>query len=172
MMDRARSLANEPGTYLTNQMYNRDSLKGYELLGAELLAQLDGPLTAFCAAVGTGGLLMGAARALRRASGRVRWWPSSRRAPGPFDRTSRATHHVEGIGVGFRAAAPRRGCKKYDEVRGIEEAEARQMVRRLAAEEGILAGTSTGVNVVGALLLARSLAPDTSAWSRSPATAD
>jgi cysteine synthase len=64
---------------------------------------------------------------------------------------------VEGIGIGF--LPPLLDPAYYDEARGIDEAQARAMVRRLAAEEGIFAGTSTGINVVGALELARELGP-------------
>ena len=67
------------------------------------------------------------------------------------------SHKVEGIGIGF--VPPLLDPAYYDEARGIDEGEARAMVRRLAAEEGIFAGTSTGVNVVGALELARELGP-------------
>jgi cysteine synthase len=62
-------------------------------------------------------------------------------------------HHVEGVGVGF--VPPLLTPGSYDEARGIDETEARQMARRLAREEGIFAGVSTGMNVVGALQLAR-----------------
>jgi cysteine synthase A len=47
----------------------------------------------------------------------------------------------------------------YDEARGIAEAEARQVARQLAKEEGIFGGVSTGLNVVGALQVARELGP-------------
>jgi cysteine synthase len=63
------------------------------------------------------------------------------------------THHVEGLGVGF--VPPLLDRALYDEVRPIEEEEAREMCQRLAKEEGILAGTSSGLNVVGALRLAK-----------------
>ena len=67
------------------------------------------------------------------------------------------THHVEGIGIGF--VPPLLDKAYYDEARGIDEAEARQMAWRLAREEGIFAGTSSGMNVSGACSLARELGP-------------
>jgi cysteine synthase len=67
------------------------------------------------------------------------------------------SHGVEGIGVGFVPPLLNEG--EYDEARGIEETDARQMARRLAKEEGIFAGISTGLNVAGALELARELGP-------------
>lgn len=65
------------------------------------------------------------------------------------------THHVEGIGIGI--VPPLLDPDGYDEVRAIDEAAGREMARRLAAEEGLLAGTSTGLNVVGAVGLATEL---------------
>jgi cysteine synthase len=65
------------------------------------------------------------------------------------------SHDVEGIGIGF--APPLLDAKLYDEARGIDEKEARQTARLLAREEGIFAGTSSGLNVVGALQLAKEL---------------
>ncbi|MCJ7723988.1 MAG: pyridoxal-phosphate dependent enzyme, partial [Anaerolineales bacterium] len=67
------------------------------------------------------------------------------------------THHVEGIGVGF--VPPLLDTRYYDEVRGIDETSACAMARRLAREEGIFAGTSSGLNVLGALQLAQELGP-------------
>jgi cysteine synthase A len=66
-------------------------------------------------------------------------------------------HHVEGIGVGF--VPPLLEPSTYDEVRAIDEAEARQTARMLAREEGIFAGVSSGMNVTGALKVARDLGP-------------
>ena len=64
-------------------------------------------------------------------------------------------HHVEGIGLGVWP--PLLDQALYDEVRTVEEGEARAMARRLAKEEGIFAGLSTGLNVVAALQLAAEL---------------
>jgi cysteine synthase A len=64
-------------------------------------------------------------------------------------------HRVEGTAVGF--VPPHLTRADYDEARAIDEEEARVMVRRLAREEGVFAGTSTGLNVVAALQLAREL---------------
>ena len=65
------------------------------------------------------------------------------------------SHDVEGIGIGF--VPPLLDGELYDEARGIDEKEARRTVRLLATEEGIFAGTSSGLNVVGALQLAQEL---------------
>jgi cysteine synthase A len=64
---------------------------------------------------------------------------------------------VEGIGIGF--IPPLLDADRYDEIRAVEEADGRTMARRLAAEEGLLAGTSSGLNVAGAIAIARELGP-------------
>jgi cysteine synthase len=65
---------------------------------------------------------------------------------------------VEGIGAGFWPPHLKR--EDYDEARAIDETAARAMARRLAKEEGIFAGTSTGVNVLAAVALAQELGPE------------
>jgi cysteine synthase len=67
------------------------------------------------------------------------------------------THHVEGIGIGF--VPPLLDKTFYNEARGIDEGESRRMAWRLAREEGIFAGTSSGMNVLGACMLACELGP-------------
>ncbi|KAI3002223.1 hypothetical protein CBS147346_6057 [Aspergillus niger] len=67
------------------------------------------------------------------------------------------SHSVEGIGNGF--VPPHLDPKLYDEARGISEREGRAMCRRLAREEGLVVGTSTGLNVVAAIALAKELGP-------------
>jgi cysteine synthase len=157
MMEEARKLAQSEGTYWTNQLHNADSLKGYERIGQELLEQVDGPIHAFCGAVGTAGMLMGVARALRGANNAMRI-VALEPATSAFLSTGKAgTHHVEGIGIGF--IPPLLDKAYYDEAKGIDEGEARQMARRLTREEGIFVGVSSGLNVTGALQVARELGP-------------
>jgi cysteine synthase A len=67
------------------------------------------------------------------------------------------THRVEGIGTGFMP--PMLKPETFDEARGIDEREARQMAVRLAQEEGIFAGISSGLNVTAAVQLGRELGP-------------
>ena len=155
MQEEARRRAQQAGTYATDQFNNRDTLVGYGQIGEELLAQVAGPIDAFCGAVGVGGMLIGVARALR-AGGSAARIVALEPAGSPVLTTGRpGAHHVEGTGVGFVPPLLKEGG--YDEARAIDEEEARAMARRLAREEGILAGASSGLNVVGALALAREL---------------
>jgi cysteine synthase A len=155
MIQVARELAAEEGTYWTDQLHNTDIIAGHQRLGRELLEQIEGPIHAFCGAVGTAGMLMGVARALRQANSQARI-VALEPATSAFISTGKAgSHHVEGIGIG--AVPPLLDTTFYDEVRGIDEGEARCMARRLAREEGIFTGISSGLNVVGALQLAQEL---------------
>jgi cysteine synthase A len=149
-------MKDEPGTFWTNQFHNADALNGYRQIGAELLAQL-GTVDAFCGAVGTAGMLVGVSRALKEGGSRARI-VALEPDGSPMLTTGRGgPHRVEGIAPGF--VPPHLTATDYDEARAIAEDEARAMARRLAKEEGLFAGTSTGVNVLAALQLARELGP-------------
>jgi cysteine synthase A len=157
MIEQASKFASEPDTYWTDQLNNADSLVGYRKIGDELLEQLDRPIDVFCAMVGTGGLTMGVSSALADGGSEARivvLEPAS----SPFLTKGEAgTHGVEGTGIGY--LPPLLDENRYSEARAIEESDGREMARRLAAEEGLLAGTSTGLNVVGAIDIALELGP-------------
>ncbi len=155
MMEKAHEITQADDVYFTNQFHNADMLTGYEQLAHELLEQAGHPPDAFVASFGTAGMVVGVARVLRRASPQTRIVILEPATSAVVSTGMAGTHHIEGIGVGF--VPPLLEPADYDEARGIEEAEARAMARRLAAEEGIFAGASTGANVTGALQLAREL---------------
>ncbi|MBK5223497.1 MAG: cysteine synthase family protein [Acidimicrobiia bacterium] len=152
MIAKAQEYAGEPGTYWTDQLNNRDSLVGYAAVGRE---QLDRPIDVFCAAVGTAGLAMGVAHAFREAGSKSRVVIFEPGSTPVISGGEPGDHSVEGIGIGF--VPPLLDDSRYDEVRTVDETAGRTMARRLAAEEGLFAGTSTGLNVAGAIELAREL---------------
>lgn len=158
MMQEARNIASsQKETYWTNQVHNTDSLKGYAAIGQEVLQQVDGPIHAFCGGVGSAGMLMGVAGVLRAAQRSVRIIALEPASSAVISTGRAGTHQVEGIGFGFLPPLLQKDA--YDEARGIDEAEARQLARQLAKEEGIFAGVSTSLNVLGALQIARELGP-------------
>ena len=157
LMARVDELKQQPGYFATNQFYNRDSLIGYAQIGQELLAQVDGPIYAFCGGVGTAGMLMGVAGVLKDANSTTRIVALEPATSAVISTGKAGAHHIEGVGVGF--VPPLLDASLYDEVRGIDEGEARALARRLAREEGVFSGVSAGMNVVGALQLARELGP-------------
>jgi cysteine synthase A len=155
VIETARAYAAEPDTYWTNQLHNPDSLVGYREVGRELLGQLDRPIDVFCATVGTAGLAMGVAEALDEGGSDARIVVLEPSSSAVISGGEAGSHSVDGIGLGF--VPPLLDADRYDEVRPVDEDAGRQMARRLAAEEGLLAGTSTGLNVVAALDLAGEL---------------
>lgn len=155
MIARAGEIAAGPNVYWTNQFRNTDSLKGYEAIGRELLQQVARPIHVFCGGVGTAGMLMGVGRAFRAGRTVMRIVALEPASSAVISTGKHGSHRIEGVGSGF--IPPLLTKDYYDEARGIEESEARSIARRLAQEEGIFAGTSSGMNVAGALQLAKEL---------------
>jgi cysteine synthase A len=155
MIEKAKEYAAEPNTYFTNQLHNADSIIGYRTLGDELYDQLDRPIDVFCGSVGTAGMAMGVASALAEAGSPARIVIFEPASTPIITGGEPGTHHVEGIGIGF--VPPLLDPDLFQEARAIEEEDGRAMARRLAVEEGVLAGTSSGLNVAGAVQIATEL---------------
>ena len=160
MKSRAQQLVSEEGCFYTDQFGSPDVLVGYEPMGVEIAEQTGGIVDVICAGVGTGGALMGAVNGL---DGRgvhpdvIALEP----AQSPLLTTGvGGPHRVEGIGVGF--APPFLDPERCTEIRMVDQTAAMEMCRRLAVEEGLLCGTSTGLNVCAAVQLANELGPDSS----------
>jgi cysteine synthase A len=151
------TLAAEPDTFWTDQFHNTDALDGYADIGRELLAASGGRLDAFCGAVGTGGMLAGVARALREGGSTARIIALEPTESPAMTQGRGGPHRVEGIATG--SIPPHVAAHQYDEARAIDEAAARDMARRLAREEGLLVGTSSGLNIAAAVQIARELGP-------------
>ena len=157
MKRRAEELAKEPGTFYTDQFHNQDAVRAYMGIGRELVEQAGNGLAAFCGGVGTAGMIVGVSRALKEAGCKARIVALEPASSPALTTGKGGPHRVEGIAAGFRPSHLEDG--DFDEVRTIEEAAAREMARRLAKEEGIFAGTSSGLNVAAALQLAQELGP-------------
>jgi cysteine synthase len=147
----------EGNTFWTDQFHNEDALNGYRQIGEELIAQTGGDISLFCGAVGTAGMLTGVSQALKAGGCDARVVALEPASSPALTQGRGGAHRVEGIGVGY--VPPHLHRDLYDEARAIDEEEARRVARRLAREEGILVGTSTGLNIAAALQLARELGP-------------
>jgi cysteine synthase len=156
MIATAERMSREPNTFYTDQFHNDDAIEGYKGIGRELLDQA-GPVDVFCAAVGTAGMITGVSLALKEAGSRARIVALEPNGSPVLTTGKGGAHHVDGIAPGF--VPPHLKKENYDEARAIDEAEAREMARRLAKEEGIFAGTSSGLNVAAAVQIARELKP-------------
>lgn len=161
LFDRMRAevvrLQEEPGTFWTDQFHNEDAITGYMGIGRELVEQTGGVLHAFCGAVGTAGMLTGVSKALKAGGCSARIIALEPASAPMLTEGHGGTHRVEGIAPGFVPPHLTQGV--YDEARAVREEDARVMARRLAKEEGVFAGTSSALNVVAALQLAREMGP-------------
>ena len=144
-------------TFWTDQFNNQDAIQGYMGIGRELVEQTGGEMDAFCGAVGTAGMLAGVSQALKAGGCAARIVALEPLSAPLLTQGHGGPHRVEGIAPGF--VPPHLKAGVYDEARAVDEAEARAMARRLAKEEGVFAGTSSALNVVAALKLARELGP-------------
>ena len=156
MVARAAELAAEPGHYATDQFNNPYIIPNHrDRLGREIWEQTGGRVTAFCHGMGTASSVMGVSEALRPNGVFIQAHePASSAAitggaPGPF--------LVQGW---TGTVMPHWNADKVDHVEPVEDDEAIEMTRRLAREDGIFAGISTGANIVGAHRLAERLGPD------------
>ena len=150
-------LAKEPDTFWTDQFHNQDAVRGYMGIGHELMQQTGGKLDAFCGAVGTGGMLRGVSLALKEAGCHARIVALEPAASPALTEGRGGAHRVEGIGTG--SVPPHMADRPYDEARSVDEAGARAMAKQLARDEGLLVGTSSGLNIAAAVQLARELGP-------------
>lgn len=157
MMEHVRKISEEKGYYWTRQFENPDVIEGFRPMGKEIVFGLNKPVDVFCAGVGTAGMFAGVSIELKQA------YPSSKvvalePASAPLiSKGLRGSHKIEGIGVGF--VPPFLEKAVYDEVRTIEEERARFMAKQLALEEGIFAGTSSGLNIAAAVDIAKEIGP-------------
>ena len=156
MVTRAAELAARPGHYATDQFNNPYIIPDHrDHLGREIWDQSDGRVTAFCHGMGTASSVMGVSDALRPHGVFIQAHePASSAAITGGDR---GTFLVQGW---TGSVMPHWYPEKIDHVEPIGDDEAVQMTRRLALEEGVFAGISTGANVVGAHRLAERLGPD------------
>jgi len=161
LFDRMRAevtrMCEDPDTFWTDQFHNEDAIRGYMAIGRELVEQTGGVLHAFCGAVGTAGMLSGVSQALKAGGCAARIVALEPVSAPLLTQGHGGPHRVEGIAPGF--VPPHLKAGVYDEARAVDETEARAMARRLAKEEGVFAGTSSALNIVAALKLARELGP-------------
>jgi cysteine synthase len=158
MIETARRIAAETGAWWVDQLNNVDAAAGYEPLGEEIWEQTGGRVDAFVQAVGTAHSIHGVTAALRRHRPEI-WTVAVEPAESPILSEGRTgAHEIEGIGIGF--VPPMWDPADASEFMSVTTHEAEEMARRLAREEGLFAGASSGANVVAALRLAERLGPE------------
>lgn len=157
MIEAARELAREPHTYWTDQLNNHDSIAGYYPLGEEIWSQTGGRVDAFVHCVGTAASSRGVATVLKRHRPDVRFVAVEPAESSVLLGGTAGPHKIEGVGIGY--TPPLWDPSLADGVEPVATADAKEMARHLAREEGLFAGTSSGANVVAAIRVARRLGP-------------
>lgn len=155
MIARAAELSERPGHWYCDQLNNHDAILGYLPLGEELWQQSAGEIDAFVQTVGTAHAIHGVTRTLRKHRENIRIVAVEPAESAVLSGRPSGSHKIEGIGIGF--VPPLWQPELVDEIECVSTEEAKQMARRLAREEGIFAGTSSGANVVAAIRLAKRL---------------
>ncbi|GAB4222900.1 MAG: cysteine synthase A [Acidobacteriota bacterium] len=157
MIDRAAELSAEPGSFYADQFNNPDAAAGYSPLAEELWCQADGTIDAFVQSVGTAQCIAGVSATLRARRPGLRIVAVEPAESPVLSGGPPGAHRIEGVGPGFVPPAWRDGLA--DAIEQVSTADAVEMARRLAREEALFAGTSTGANVVAAIRVARRLGP-------------
>ena len=155
MIARAADISREPDTFAADQFNNPDAAKGYAPMAEEIWEQAEHRVDAFVQSVGTAQCITGVARVLRAKNPKVRIVAVEPSESPVLSGGSSGPHEIEGVGPGF--IPPLWNSDLAEEIAQVSTARAQEMARRLAREEAIFAGTSTGANVVAALSVAAAL---------------
>lgn len=155
MIEAAGVVAKETGAYWTDQMKNQDQMAAYHKMAEEIWQQTNGQIDGFVQSVGTAASLRGIGEGLRRHGAKIRMIAVEPEESPVLSGGKPGSHKIDGIGAGF--IVPLWQKEIADEIERVSTEEAVGMALRLAREEGIFAGTSTGGNVIAALRLAERL---------------
>ncbi|MEV6562867.1 cysteine synthase family protein [Nocardia sp. NPDC051756] len=158
MIDTAAEFGRRPNTYWTDQLTNTAGITGYHAMGEEIWAQTGGRVDGFVQAVGTAASLRGATTPLKRYNPRLRVVAVEPAESAVLSGGRPGAHLIEGIGIGY--PPPMWDPDLPDEIIPVPTADAEAMARRLATDEGLFSGTSSGANVIAAIELGRRLGPD------------
>jgi len=158
MVDAAAILAQEPGTFWTDQLNNADPLPAYHKMADEIWAQTDARVDVFVQSVGTAASVRGVGERLREQNKRIQIVAVEPAESAVLSGGPAGAHKIDGVGAGY--VVPLWHDAIADRIEPVSSNEAVAMTLRLAREEGLFAGTSTGANLIAALRLAEDMAPD------------
>jgi len=157
MIHTADEISRRPAHWYCDQLNNRDASEGYVPLGEEIWEQTAGHVDAFVHSVSTAHSIHGVTRALWRHNDKIRIVAVEPAESAVLSGQPSGSHKIEGIGIGF--IPPLWQPELVNDIQTVSTDEAKAMARRLAREEGIFAGTSSGANVVAAIRVAEQLGP-------------
>ena len=166
-----RMQAEDPHVFVPQQFSNPGNLEAHRLhTAAEILEQVDGPIDGFCSGVGTGGTISAIGEALRARNPGMEIWAVEPENAAILSGGSVGTHLQMGIGDGVIPENLNRAI--YDEICIVTDEEAIGTAKRLAREEGLMCGISSGTNVAAALKLAKKLGRGKTVVTVLPDTAE
>ncbi len=157
MIETSKRISERPGHWWADQLNNHDAVTGYYPLGDEIWRQTDGGVDAFVQVVSTAHSIHGVTKALRKHKSELHVTAVEPAESAVLSGGPTGSHKIEGIGIGF--IPPLWEPSEVNEILTVKTEDAKAMTRRLAREEGIFAGTSSGANVVAALRVAERLGP-------------
>ena len=166
-----RMQAEDPHVFVPQQFSNPGNPEAHRLhTAAEILEQVDGPIEGFCSGVGTGGTISAIGEALRARNPGMEIWAVEPENAAILSGGSVGTHLQMGIGDGVIPEILNRAI--YDEICIVTDEEAIGTAQRLAREEGLMCGISSGTNVAAALKLAKKLGRGKTVVTVLPDTAE
>jgi len=144
--------------FLPRQFANPDNIEAHRLTtGVEILRQVKRPIDAFVMGVGTGGTVMGVARAFREHGSKARIVAVEPDESAVMSGEQRGRHGIQGLADGFIPGIV--NLDEIDQVIRIKTPEAIERALNMGREEGLLVGISSGANVIAATELAREMGP-------------
>jgi cysteine synthase A len=155
MIELALRHSEEPNTFYSDQLLNADGIAGYHPLGEEIWSQTGGRVDAFAQVVGTAHSIEGTTAVLRSRNPGLHVAAVEPAESAVLSGGEPGAHKIEGIGLGFVPQLWRAGIA--DEIMTVSTEEAKSMARKLASQEALFAGTSSGANVVAAIRIAKRL---------------
>lgn len=158
MISEAHAIAKKTGAFITAQMDNTDQLQAYSKLAEEIWAQTDGRVNGFVQSVGSSASFRGTSEALRTRNENICCVAVEPAESAVLSGGPSGSHKIDGTGAGY--VVPLWKADVADRIDRVSTEDARAMAFRLAREEGVFCGTSTGANVTAALRLAENLGPN------------
>jgi cysteine synthase A len=137
--------------WLPTQFDNQDNIMAHkEGIGKEIIRQMRGQIDAFVAGVGTGGTLIGVAKALKEVNPNVKIIAVEPKESAVLSGGKPGLHKIQGIGEGFVTKIIKDNLHLIDEVIAVKSVDAINMANKLSKDYGILVGISSGANILAA----------------------
>lgn len=157
LIETSRGISEQDNHWWADQLNNHDAVEGYYPLGNEIWEQSGGSVDAFVQSVGTAHAIHGVTKSLLKHNSKIEIFAVEPDESSVLSGHPSGSHKIEGIGIGF--TPPLWHPEMVNDIFTVSTEDAMTMARRLAREEGIFAGTSTGANIVTTLKIAKRLGP-------------